>query len=336
MYNHGHLPLSAWSRILSTTTKNRSVHYKRAVFSDAAYTLQSLLKAALDNKAEHADDRREQFTDDANLFRLINRNLTYSGMLCGQFVAFEPGKRQPRLTLEKDKDYYPLDSHNPGENSAYTEEIFYFGIRGNDLVCSTTRSLKSAEFETHLVWLLTTCTDLVEQDVTLLLVDKPDESVYKKVKKTSVKTIKIGTDIVARQIDNAEKNTSKSEINTNKFNLSGMGADVVRSIIGEEKFDKLSFSDDLDEANLRVKLEVTFLRKTNKEGQKAIDNIASSLRNMDGADYELELLNGGKIKGDDIKINSSFNIKQLSNGLIDENELFKKMNDWLLGNLLKQ
>jgi len=303
-------------------SKYRTIHYKRAVLSDPTISLQSALSAALNGDAQHAATRSDPFTESDETFRLINRFESTMGMLFGQFIAYEPGEK-PIITLEENSKFYPLNTADPGRNKAFTEEIFYFGVLENDLVCAQTRSLRSNELETHLAWLLTTCTNTIDDEVTIELVDQPSTEVYERVKNTSVKQIKIGTDLTADEGDDQPASTKK------KFHFAGRAGEMIKDLIGISEYDKLKFEEDLDESNLHLTVEVKFLRKTDEEGQKAIDQLASTMRHIDEFDYEMKLTNGGTIKGDDLKVSGKVPVKYSDSGLIDETSLYKDMRDWL-------
>ena len=79
--------------------------------------------------------------------------------------------------------------------------------------------------------------------------------------------------------------------------------------VGEKWFDDLKLEDSLDESNLQVNLEITYFRKTNKDGQLLMDTLATSLRNMDEDDIEITLKGGGTIKGGDLKLSGSISVQ---------------------------
>ncbi|MFH4134694.1 hypothetical protein WAI79_19990, partial [Acinetobacter baumannii] len=56
--------------------------------------------------------------------------------------------------------------------------------------------------------------------------------------------------------------------------------DVLKTAFGVD-LDDLKLEDGLDDANLKLKLTLTYNRKTSKSGQKVIDTVASSMRHND-------------------------------------------------------
>ena len=109
----------------------------------------------------------------------------------------------------------------------------------------------------------------------------------------------------------------------------GIGADLIKAALGEDWLNSLKLEDALDEANLQVNLEITYLRKTTSTGQKMLDNIASSLRHIEPDDVKIELNGGGLVKGNDLKLTGPISV-QYNNGLIDESDLYNQMHSWLL------
>jgi len=108
-----------------------------------------------------------------------------------------------------------------------------------------------------------------------------------------------------------------------------MGADVIQAALGSDWFNKLDLDSSLDEANLQVTLEITYLRKTTGNGQRMLDNIATSLRHIDEADVKINLHGGGTIKGGDLKLTGSVSVKT-NNGLVDETDLYHQLHLWIV------
>ena len=310
--------------------KNRVAYYKRVRFSDSTVTLQNTLSAAL-QKLKSADERREQFTDDADIFRLINRSRVQANILFGQFVVFEPNKQQAYLKLEPGKEFYEIDSHTLGEREAFADEVYYFGVRDNDLVCLQTRSIREKHLEAHLHWLLTTQTSYVGDNVTLEITNQPKAETYRSVGRRSAKSIKIGTHVFSEKRYSQEPYRKERKI----YDITGKAHDLILAAIGTKEYEKIrGLENDLDESNLEVILQVKFNRKTTHSGQEVLDRIASSFRHLDGVDYEVEFKGGGRIKGDDMKISAPIQMQLLENGLVDETDLYKQMHQFLISILL--
>ncbi|WP_342450070.1 hypothetical protein [Enterobacter cloacae] len=197
--------------------------------------------------------------------------------------------------------------------------------------------LFAPSLETHLNWLIHSFGSSFSDDSILMLKDKPTEETIQKLEKNPVSKINLGSVPIKSKHDTsveivrtpnipAEGNVQK--VRKMKFMPTGKGGNILKAAFGEKWFDDLKLEDSLDESNLQVNLEITYFRKTNKDGQLLMDTLATSLRNMDEDDIEITLKGGGTIKGGDLKLSGSINV-QYNNGLIDENHLYLQMHKWL-------
>jgi len=341
---------------MKTETRKKAIHYKRAVITNSQLTLQDLLEAAFDSrgKAAKAQQRREILNPDDESCRLINHYKNYGGMLFGQLIFFEPGRSQVLITLDDDAQFYKIDSITPDlidEKNAdegkaeeeklkhrreFIDSMLYFGVLDNHVVIVQSPSLRARELEAHLAWLLCVCTEIMDINSALILQDKPSEETITRIEKSPVKSVHIGTPVESYALEN--NNTDKQEtIDTEKIGFAkkikwipcGMGADVIQAALGSDWFNKLDLDSSLDEANLQVTLEITYLRKTTGNGQRMLDNIATSLRHIDEADVKINLHGGGTIKGGDLKLTGSVSVKT-NNGLVDETDLYHQLHLWIV------
>jgi peroxiredoxin family protein len=330
---------------MKSESKKKIIHYKRAVLTNIHVTLQSLLDDALNEKspAFKAKARREVINPDDESCRLINHHEIYNGMTFGQLVFFEPGKSQSLITIDDDSEFFKINSITPEsiDNKSknkreFVDSFLYFGVFDNHVVVMQSTALKTRELETHLAWLLGTLTDVLDKNSALILQDKPSEETITKIESSPVKSVQLGTPVETRMEQETEE-TKKQEIveaqeggaKKVKWIPCGMGVDVMRAALGADWFNKLELKDSLDEANLQVSLEITYLRKTTKNGQKMLDNIATSLRHIDEADVKIGLHGGGTIHGGDLKLSGSVSVKTF-NGLVDESDLYHQMHTWLV------
>lgn len=338
------------------TTTNKIIHYKRAVISGGG-NLQEILNRIFDeaSPAHKVGTRKEIINSDTNSFRVINHNRDYSGMLFFQMIMFEPGRSQAFIELNDEATSYALDaftneSLNRAETSKeqikfrkeFVDSLLYFGVYENHIVLIQASSLRARELEAHLGWLIASFGN-VPVGTAIILQDQPSQETFDKIAAKPVRNIKLGTPISAQSEENANSpsgNVTLSEIDEDalsarkvKFHPSGLGADVIRAALGADWFNRLDLEEDLDEANLQVSLEITYMRKTTKVGQKILDNIATSLRHVEEADIKIELEGGGSIKGKDLKLSGPISVSKLTNGLLDEGVLYHKMHGWLVGKL---
>ena len=337
-------------------TMNKTIHYKRATVSGGA-CLQDLLSEILDpqGQAGKASKRKESVNADDGSFRVINHSREYSGVLFCQMIYFEPGKSQAFITIDDNADSYTLDAFTndklnevPDEvareqekhRREFVDSLLYFGVFENHVVVLQSSALRSRELEAHLGWLVGTFG--AESMVTVILSDQPSQETYERIAQSPVKKISIGTPVETQvKEDEAQRditsNHSPDEQHLDakkvKFYPSGRAASILSAAIGADWFNRFDLEDDLDDANLQVSLEITYMRKTTKEGQKVLDNLAVSMRHMSEEDVTVELKGGGTLKGPDLKMSGPVSISKLENGLLDEGVLYHRMHAWLVSKI---
>lgn len=330
---------------MRTVVSQKNIIYKRANITNSESTLQSLLLTVLD-KTSHtgkAEQRKETVNESDNSTRLINKNTVSNEILFGQLIFFEAGKSQVLITVDESAEFFKIDALTTEQISKAgkktTEEaeqirrefinsILYFGIFENHVMLIQSQALKSRDFEAHVNWLLGTRTSTLGNTNTLLLLDTPTQETIEKLEKSPAKTIKIGTPVESKE-EQASIGIIDSTAKGIKYVPIGMGANLLAAALGENWLETANLTDALDDANLQVTLQITYLRKTTTNGQKMLDNIAAALRHADEADVEIELSKGGKIKGADLKLSGKIGVKTI-NGLVDEADLYHQMHVWLM------
>jgi len=349
------------------TSRQKSIHYKLAGLSHCTSDLQTILESILleDGTAPKVGMRREQISpsDSQSGYRLVNRSSTFKTILFGQLILFEQGKSQALMTISDDVAFYDINSitseqiklegdENINEQDRYKvkrefiDSILYFGVLGNHMVIVQSSSLRARDLETHFGWLIHSFSSSFNDNSALMLRDKPSAEVIKKMDSTPVKKITLGSVPVKSNTEagevtmmnvpnlpaNAEISKSVEKVRKVRFMPSGKGGSILKAAFGEDWFSNLRLEDSLDESNLQVNLEITYLRKTTSDGQRVMDTLASSLRHTDSDDIEIELQGGGIIKGSDLKLSGNISI-QYNNGLIDENHLYLQMHKWLISKI---
>jgi hypothetical protein len=352
---------------MTAANKNKTIHYK-SVFITGDIILQDALKKALskDGTAAKPANRQQKINNDDTAVIFINRFSEHNGMTFGQLVILETGRQQPFITVDDDAEYYSIDSlasekipeskpdadesisaeqikeETARKRREFLDSMLYFGVVGNHMVVMQSSSLRSRELEAHLSWLLGTCTTIVPANSMLVLKDKPAESVYQKMQAKPVKSIKLGAPLTSKVHNDPSapavsrtETTETEETHASKvrFVPQGMAASILKAALPEGFLEKLDLHDSLDDANIHVALEITYLRKTTKIGQTVIDSVATSLRHMPESDVVINLQGGGKIRGDELKLSGSISVKTTDKGLIDEALLFHEMHNWLISKI---
>lgn len=334
-------------------TVRKTIYYKRATVGGG--NLQEILSKvfASDSPANKIGKRKEIVSSDTNSFRVINHKREYSGMLFGQMIFFEPGKSQAYITLDDNAESYALDALTHEALNKFEEEkikeqhrrefvdsFLYFGVFENHLVILQSGALKARELEAHIGWLISSFGG-VSTGTVVILQDQPSQETFEKISRSPVKRIQVGSPVTTAS-DIPEANRSEISDSTEESGLdakrirffpTGFAGDVISAAMGADWFDKLDLKEDLDEANLKVSLEITYLRQTTRAGQKMLDNLAISLRHLDETDVKIDLKGGGEIKGKDLKLSGPISVSKLANGLLDEGVLYHKMHAWLISKL---
>ncbi|PLW68163.1 hypothetical protein [Pseudohalioglobus lutimaris] len=323
--------------------KRRRIVYKRAVLTNNHATVQQLLTQALaQGEGVCAGGRQEPLGENTGVFRLINRHTPGNGMIFGQFMQFEAGRAQQLITIEDDAEFYSMKELSPSEmkteeelaaaedqRKEFVESIMYFGIKDNHVVLMTSAALRPGDFESHLGWLLGYKTEVMDANSALILQDKPSQEVIDKVMRGDVKCVKVGSDIRTMAMVKEEQG---EQIQT-QYVPTGRGSSILSAIIGDNWVEQLNLDDTLDDANLTVDLQIKYRRKTSKNGQKVLDDVATSLRNMEDGDFKIEMKDGGEfLSGDDLRLSKHINVNTI-NGSIIESDLYHEMYVWLFNKI---
>ncbi|WP_434701563.1 hypothetical protein [Pseudomonas sp. D1-36] len=333
----------------------KTIHYKRAVISGGGNLQEILARVFADESPAHRVGQRKEIVNaDTASFRVVNHKRDYNGMLFCQMIYFEPGRSQAYITLNEDADSYALDAltnealnniEGPFDRERHRREFvdsfLYFGVFENHLVVLQSSQLRSRELEAHLGWLIGSFGG-VAVGTAIILQDQPSQETYERIARAPVKKIQIGAPITtAQNIPEGERQpeplAQQEEVEVNarrvRFFPTGFAGDVIKAAMGADWFNRLDLEEDLDDANLKVSLEITYLRQTTRIGQVVIDNIATSLRHAEEADVRVELAGGGELKGGDLRLCGPISVTKLINGLLDEGILYHKMHGWLVGKL---
>lgn len=325
-------------------TKNKKIIYKEISIPGCTETVQKMLTDLL-KKFPKAEQRKELVNPaEENLFRLVNKSEEYHGVLFCQLVAFEPGHSQRYIQLKNDAESYEIRSVTSAELAKLTEEqadklqaekekvvrefidsILYFGVFGNSIVVMQSKSLTTRELEIHLKWLLGTLTKSIPTECILKVSDKPKEEIIEEVLKRPVKSVSVGAPVSA-------VNDMSQGSNTPSWVPAGTASDILKAMLSEqwEKFISSSKLEDcLDDANLEVKLTITYKRKTSESGERMLRNLVDATRHYPDEDVTVEMVGGTKLTGKDIRLWNTIKLTTY-NSLIDEHDLYSQMHEWLM------
>lgn len=327
-------------------TRARTISYKLANMGTATQSLQSILETLTMNKGKLslAVDRKKQLTDDANsAFYVLNKPIKYQNIFFCELLLWEPGQSQRTIELDDKAESFSLRTITPADvqkNKAKKEEFLesslHIGVLENHVVLSSSRAISSRDVEKYLAWLLTTKSDALK-DTAFWLSDQPTQEAIKKLEKQHVRRMSLGTPISSSDVKTETENSSVQSGQSAKassVHYAAKDSSLVKQMVAS-LFNALGtdapdlIKDTMDESNLQLRLEITYLRKTDAQGQKFLDSISTSLRHQCPEDVEVELEGGGKLTGNDLKLTKQVHVQLNDDGTINEGDLHHHIFEWI-------
>lgn len=307
-------------------TVRKNLNYKRALYLQKDGNLQTNLKAAIE-KAKKVGSRKQIVNAAENSFLLLNSVRSRWTMLFGAMLIYSRGRNQPLVTEDDAADDLEVEQLAPpasasGARRDFVDSLLFFGIKGNHVVLLQSSGLRARQFETHLNWLLQTQTQTIGEDDRIELADHPSKSAIKEVLKSPVKRVSVGIPLESRSAGSRQQTKHLS------FKPEGVGFGVLRTLLGPDWLNKVKLDESLDESRLKVEVLVSYTRTTSTSGQELLNDIAVQLRHQEPEDVSIELKNGAKLTGDELKVSGPVSVTAYG-GLVDPEDLFPRMRDWL-------
>jgi hypothetical protein len=314
------------------TTSQKTVLYRRARFSESMpQNLQQMLSAAL-GQLEQVKSRLEATDSGATEFRVVSSSCEYAGFLCGRLTTFERGGFQLVIADEPDAKELPLSALEPPDREGvphqFTTGILYFCIFQNHVALVQSPSLKSGGFEQHLAWLLRDKTSALTAQQGVALVDEPKQATRDRIKKSHVKSVRLGRPLLEESIA-VIPGQRKTQA---KFKGSGPVITMIKDLIDSTQFERLGLEECIFDGNLEVWIEIRYPTRSRTSPEDTIrlmDDLALSLRDLDEDQVKLELKDGTKVTGNQLKISGKLDVNVGNTGLIDEQDLYNNMSGWL-------
>lgn len=329
------------------STISKTVSYRRCEISPKqGKNLQQLIGAALVKHPRPAD-RYEPLNAKSSELRCIGMHYVENNCLCGFMTSFERGAAQPVIADDAGAASLRLGALAPplATNGAAQQQfvpgVLYFVAHQNHVAIVQSHSMRSGAFETHLNWLLKSRTSELPATSTFALSNEAQKATKAKIRQSHVKAIAIGQPLMsevalAAPIANSEgkaapaaKKRSKAE---SKFTPTGPMLDLIRNFFEDQSdFEKLGLEDVFD-GNLEVWIEIRYPKRKRirpEDSVKLMDALGIALRDIEGDQVSLELANGHKVSGNDLKISGTVDAQLLNNKLPDEKQLLSAMIAWL-------
>lgn len=336
------------------TTKSKriskTVLYKRCNFhvNVPGETLKTLLEQAL-NKSPKVGQRRLNVADSEQpIYHVMGSSLSESnGFVFGVLMTYTPGtdplflvddEAASAVLLEKLKAPDTTD----GKRREFLESMMYFGVIQDHLVLMQSQALKAPQLEAYLQWFMHESAVLAG-DNTFQLIDTPSKTVREKMASGSgVRTITLGGEVVPQSAISRAQSPVEGDVAVSATSIKSHSVSVVASATEEDwgvlealkklmapsQAAKIDF-DQLTGSNIEMSVTLRYKKETTEDGQKLMDTLGAAFRNTEDVDTVIDLKDGGRIKGADLKLNGSVKVTSYD-GQLSEFEVFEGMRQWLL------
>lgn len=186
-------------------------------------------------------------------------------------------------------------------------------------------SLRSAQFESYINWLLTECEILSKGDY-ITLCDHPPLDLQSEIVNT--KGIEFHAPVSFEPIERKIKDTETTSIS---FKPDNIGWELLSKILPPEMTlpSELKASEVLLNNALEVRLFLSWGRTRKDDSTVLLDRISNQLRHIDTElDYTIHT-RSGKISKDDFKLKRSISVGQTNEGLVKKSEMWERIQEWL-------
>lgn len=328
---------------MSDTTRKKQIHYRScSFFKQNLSTLQELVERAISKRPTvlnrvfvHTTKSEEGIEVIEKIF--INTHAKAYNIFFGSLIKFESGANKHTVKIDDDAESCDVEQLAPpdskdGKRREFLDSILYFSIFKNHLVVLQSAGLRTKELERHLNWFLRSC-DLIDLEQGITLEQTLTAEAKDKILNTPTKKIRVGTPL----FDPIEPPTpslipviSSDYIETKNIRMKpeGKGINILKTLGLINESNEGMLSDVLNDNNLEVFVEVSYKYKSKKSTQIMINNLTTALRHSDIDDYEVEFKGTGSLKGGELILSAPLSIKYV-NGLVDEQDLYYKISEWL-------
>lgn len=253
----------------------------------------------------------------------------FAGVLC----SYSPGRHQQVFPIEDTATTIPLSSLEPkvitqnGKKvtQEFPEGSLYFILRGNHVILSPSMAFRPEKAEYYFNWLLRDCAKLLQAPETIYLQDQPPPDKLAKI--DHVKSLTIGDSICF----SSSPHKNGGEAQTFDVKPDGRLWDAFKSLIPD-----LPESVSLTKALTEEVIQATLTLKIGRKGKNAedfVNQVATATRNQENLDFTIDMGKNGRLRSNEFKLTHHAPF-ELTDGKINQLEVFRKMNDWLDG-LLK-
>lgn len=318
-------------------TAKKTAHYRRCLFQpESVQTLQQMIAAAL---AENPliGNRTEAVDTAASTFRVLSSVKEVKGMQCGTLLIFERGSYQMVVKDDPGATSVVLAAMKPPSDGAVQHEfvpgVLFFVVFENHVAIVQSSSLRTTGLEQHLAWLLRSQSKQMDKDQGFVLADEPKRATKEQIRKSRVKSLSLARPFMT-SIDNPEDiQPGDAKPDVSKLRPDPGIVSIIRNFLPEDSFSSLSLDESVFDGDLEVWLEIRYpgyTRNQPEDAAKLLDNLAIALRDQEEGSVELELADGSRVKGKDLKITGPLTLA-IVDGVPDVDALYADMADWLSG-----
>lgn len=301
-------------------TKNLIYKIARINKPKTTETLQDLIDKAMQQRKSASS--RKQTVD--NRVILINNHGKYSGTLVAELINYTKGHKQPFAKVDTDAEELEISSLSPEDKSEFLQSILYFSVFRNSVIISQSMSLRSRQLEDYINWILLE-TEILEDGSFFILSDHPP--LEKEDDIISAKSIVFDAPVSITP----EGTNKEGEESQTLYKLGSIGWDVLKKLLPKEVYlpRTVKASELVGTGDLKVSLKLSWERDRKDDSTAFMDKISNALRHVDDElDYTV-FTRSGKITKNDVKLNKSVSVLEGKDGLLQRDDMWKKMLRWL-------
>lgn len=338
----------------TANTATKTINYRRCVIgATQTRTLQQLLESALAKHAKPAD-RFEPLNSQSTELRCIGSFQTIRGCLCGYMTSFERGATQPVISDDAKANALSLSAARPptpkkgDAQKEYVPGVIYFVVKDNHVVFVSTHAMRGHALELHLNWLLKSRSSELPATAPFSLSDEAQKATREKIKKSHVTAIAFGQPLMSevtlpvdqmvhgQEAQTKEKGTKKKKATT-AFRPGGAAFDFIKSMFSDEaEFERLGF-DEVFDGNLEVWVEIRYPKRKRSNPEDAVqlmDTLGVALRDVEGNQVSLQLQNGHRVSGNELKIAGSIEVELTPEKIPYTDKILEQMVSWFSSQIM--
>lgn len=335
----------------ASATTRKTVNYRRCLISPKSdQTLQQLVEGAI---ALHPkpSDRYEPLNLESSELRCVAKHKVVNGCLCGFLTSFERGGAQPVIGDDPSAVSLRLAALPPPKalkgavQQQYVPGVIYFVLHGNHVAVVQSSAIRAVALETHLGWLLRERSSQLPATSTFALSDEAQKATKAKIRRSHVKSISLGQPLMVQVVEPkpaaegtplVPSKNGKEAKEQRRFKPEGPMVDFLRSYFNNDsEFEKLGLEEVFD-GNLDVWIEIRYPKRSRvqpEDSMKLMDKLGVALRDIEGDQVDLELADGSRVTGKELKISAPLDFPVLAHNLPDEEPLWDEMSKWLLAQI---